>query len=150
MCIIYDLKRCLNSLIMLFIFKFSFYYFFIIKYDFALFSISKMLIFKRFRFISMNIFSIVSFFKFDLHFVSRNFLIFLINVIIIVFISFLFINVIIFFFLIHIFIIIIIMFFIKYDTHNNFDLFIISINFLYLKYQFDEFLLDLYIRYSSL
>ena len=47
--------------------------------------------------------------------------------------------------------IIVIEFFIKYDAHNNLDFFfIISINFLYLKYQFDESLLNLYIRYLSL
>ena len=150
MCIIYDLKRCLNFLIMLLIFKFSFHCFFIIKYNLALSSILKMLIFKRFRFVLMSIFSIVSFFKFDLHFVLRNSLIFLISVVIIIFISFLFINIIISFLFIYIFMIIIMMFFIKYNTHDNFDLFIILIDFLCLKYQFDKFLFDSYIRYSLL
>ena len=149
MCIVCDLKKCLNSLIMFLIFKFSFYCFFIIKYDFALFSILKMLIFKRSHFVSMNIFSIVSFFKFDLHFISRNSLIFLTNAIVILFISSLFINIIISFFLTYIFMIIMMIFFVKYNTHNNFDLFIMSINFFYLKYQLDKFLFDLYIRYSS-
>ena len=47
--------------------------------------------------------------------------------------------------------IIVIEFFIKYDTHNNLDFsFIISIDFLYLKYQFDKSLLNLYIRHLSL
>ena len=133
---------------MLFIFKFSFHYFLIIKYNLTLSSILKILIFKRSRFVSIDIFSIVPFFKFNLHFVSRNLLTFLINVIIIVFILSLFINVIISSPSIHIFIIAIIMFFVKYDTHNNFDLLIISINFLYLKYQPDKSLLNLYIRYS--
>ena len=149
MCIVYDSKRCLDFLIMLFILKFSFHCFFIIKYDFALSSILKMLIFKRFYFVSINTFSIISFFKFDLHFILRNSLIFLTSVVIIVFISFLFINVIISFFFIYILIIIIMMFLVEYNTHNNFDLFIISIDFLCLGYQFDEFLFDLYIRYSS-
>ena len=134
MCIVYDSKKYLNSLIMLFILKFFFHYFLIMKYDLALSSISKMLIFKSFRFVSINTFSIISFFKFNLYFVSRNFLIFLTNVIVIVFISSLSINVIIFFFLIHILMITMIMFFVKYNTHNNLDLFIISINFLYLRY----------------
>ena len=44
----------------------------------------------------------------------------------------------------------IMIFFVKYNIYNNFDLLIISINFLYLKYQFDKFLFNLYIRYSSL
>ena len=149
MCIVYNLKRCLDSLIMLFIFKFSFYCFFIIRYSLALSSILKILIFKRPRFVSIDIFSIISFFKFDLHLISRNFLIFLINVIVIMFASFLFINAIIFFSLIYIFIIVIMMFFVKYNTHDNLDLLIISINFLYLRYQFDKFLLDSYIRHLS-
>ena len=149
MCIVCDLKKCSNSLIMFSILKFSFHCFFIIKYDFALSSILKMLIFKRFFFVSMNIFSIISSFKFDLHFVSRNSLIFLTNVIIILFISFLFINAITSFPFIHTLMIAIMMFFVKYDTHNNLDFFIISINFLYLEYQLDKFLLDSYIRYSS-
>ena len=52
-------------------------------------------------------------------------------------------------FSIDIFMIIIIVFFVKYDAYNSFDLLIISIDFLYLKYQLDEFLFNLYIRYSS-
>ena len=60
-------------------------------------------------------------------------------------ISFLFINVIIFFFFINILIIIDIVFFIKYDTHNNINLLIISIDFLCLKYHLDKFLLNSYI-----
>ena len=119
---------------MFLIFKFSFYCLFIIKYDFTLFLILKVFIFKRSRFILIDIFSIVPFFKLNLYFVFRKFLIFLINVIIIMFVSFLFINVIIFFFSIDIFIIVIIVFLVKCDVHNNFDLLIISINFLCLKY----------------
>ena len=63
---------------------------------------------------------------------------------------YLFINVIISFFLINILMIAIIMFFVKYNTYNNFNLLIMSIDFLYLKYQLDKFLLNLYIRYSLL
>ena len=85
----------------------------------------------------------------NLHFVFKKPLIFLINVVIIVFIYFLFINVIIFFFSIDIFMIVIIVFFVKYDAYNNFDLLIILIDFLFLEYQFDEFLFDLCIRYLS-
>ena len=149
MCIVYDFYKCLDSLIMLFIFKFFFHCFLIIKYDFALFLISKMLIFKKSRLISTNIFSIVSFFKFDLHFIFKKSLIFFINVVIIIFISFLFINALIFFFSINIFMIVIIVFFIKYNAYNNFDLIIISIDFLCLRYQLDEFLFDSYIRHLS-
>ena len=149
MCIVYNSKRCLNSLIMFFILKFFFQSFLIIKYDFALFSISKMLIFKRSRFVSIDTFSIISFFTFDLHLVSRNSLIFLISVVIIVLISFLFINAIIFFSLIHIFMIAIMMFFVRYDTHDNFDFLIISVDFLCLEYQLDKSLLDSYIRHLS-
>ena len=110
-----------------------------------------MFVFKKYRLILIiDIFSIVPFFKLGLHFVFKKPLIFLINIIIIMFISSLFINVIISFFSIDTFIIVIIVFFIKYDAYNNFDLIIISIDFLYLKYQLDEFLLDLYIRYLLL
>ena len=133
---------------MLLILKFSFHCLFIIKYDFMLFLISKMFILKRSRFMSTNIFLIIFFFKLNLHFIFKNSLIFLISVIIIVFVSFLFINAIISFFFIDIFMIIIIVFFVKYNAYNNFNLLIISIDFLYLKYQLDEFLFNLYIRYS--
>ena len=148
--IVYNFHKCRDSLIMLFILKFFFHCLFIIKYNLALSLISKVLIFKKPRFILINILSIVFSFKLNLHFIFKKPLIFLINVIIIVFISFLFINVIIFFFSINTLIITIIMFFIKYNTHNNFELLIISINFLYLRYQLNKFLLDLYIRYLSL
>ena len=150
MCIVYNFHKCFDFLIMLFILKFSFHYLFIIKYNFTLSLISKVLISKRFLLISTNIFSIVFFFKLNLHFVFNKPLIFLISVIITIFSFSLFINIITFFFSIDIFIIIIIVFFIKYDAHNSFNLLIISINFLYLKYQFDKFLLTLYIQYSSL
>ena len=119
---------------MLFIFKFSFHYFFIIKNDLILSLISKMLIFRKFRFILIEIFSIIFSFKLNLHFVFKKPLIFLINVIIIIFVFSLFINAIISFFSIDIFIIIINMFFVEYNMHNNFGLLIISIDFLYLKY----------------
>ena len=47
--------------------------------------------------------------------------------------------------------IVVIEFFVEYDTHNNLDFFfIISIDFLYLRYQLDEFLLNLCIRHLSL
>ena len=97
-CIVYDFHKCLNFLIMFFILKFSFHCFLIIKNDFILSSILKVLIFKKSRFISMNIFSIVFSFKLNLHFIFKKSLIFFINVIIIIFVCFLFINVIIFFF----------------------------------------------------
>ena len=61
MCIVCDFYKCFDFLIMLFIFKFYFYCLFIIKYDFALFLISKMLIFKKPRLMLINIFSIVFF-----------------------------------------------------------------------------------------
>ena len=143
--IVYDFHKCRDSLIMLFILKFFFHYLFIIKYDFALSLILKMLVFKRSLFIFINTFSIVSFFKLNLHFIFKKFLIFLINVIIIMFISSLFINVIISFFSINTFMIAIIVFFVKYNAYNNFDLLIISIDFFYLRYQLDKFLFDLYI-----
>ena len=109
-----------------------------------------MFTFKKSFFIFINIFSIFFIFELNLHFVFKKLLIFLINVIIIVFVFYLLINVIIFFFFIDIFIIINIEFFVKYNAHNNLNLiFIILINFLYLKYQFDKFLLNLYIRYLS-
>ena len=150
MYIVYNFYKCFNSLIMLPIPKSFFHCLFIIKYDFTSSLISKILIFKRFYFVSTNIFSTVSFFKLNLHFVFKKPLIFLINAVIIMFILFLSINAIIFFFSTNTFIIAIIMFSIKYNAHNNFDLLIISIDFLYLKYQFDKFLFNLYIRYSSL
>ena len=149
MCIVCDSKRYLNSLIMLPILKSSFHCFFIIKYDFALSSISKMLTFKRSYFVSIDTFSIVSLFTFNLHLISRNSLIFLINAVIIVLISFLFINVITSFFFIYTLMIAIIIFFVRYNTHNNFDFLIMSIDFLCLEYQFDKFLFDLYIRHLS-
>ena len=93
-----------------------------------------MSIFKKSLFVFINIFFIVLFFKLNLHFVFKKPLIFLIDVIIIVFISFLFINVIIFFFFIDILIIIVIVFSMKYNVYNNFNFLIISINFLCLRY----------------
>ena len=47
--------------------------------------------------------------------------------------------------------IVVIGFFVKYDMHNNLDFFfIMSIGFFCLRYQFDESLLNSYIRYLSL
>ena len=149
MCIICDSHKYLNFFIMFSISRSFFYYLFIIKYNFTLYSISKMLVFKKSFFVLINIFSIISSFKFDLHFVFKKFLIFFINIVIIILISSLFINVIIFFFFIDILIIVEIVFFVKYDTHNNMNLLIILIDFLCLKYQLDEFLFDSYIRYPS-
>ena len=109
-----------------------------------------MLIFKKILFVLINIRSIILSFKLNLHLIFKKLLIFFINIIVIILISFLFINVIIFFFFIDIFMIANIVFFIKYNAHNNINLLIISIDFLCLKYHFDEFLFDSYIRYSSL
>ena len=118
--------------------KFFFHYFFNIKNDLILFIIVNVLTFNRFLFVFINIFSIFFAFKLNLHFIFKKFLIFLINIVIIVFIFYLLINIIIFFFFINIFIIVDIGFFIKYNVHNNLNLYlIISIDFLYLKYQFD-------------
>ena len=114
--------------------KFSFHYFCNIKNNFILFSILKMLILKRFLFIFKNTFFIIFSFKLSLHFIFKKSLNFLINIIIIIFVFYLFINIIIYFFLIDIFIIIIIVFSMRYNVYNNFNFLIISINFLYLKY----------------
>ena len=96
--IVYDFHKCFDFLIILLILKSFFHYLFIIKYGFTLSLILKMLIFKKSRFVSTDIFSIVSSFKLNLHFVFKKSLIFLINVIVIIFIFSLFINIIIFFF----------------------------------------------------
>ena len=102
------------------------------------------------HFVFINIFKILFILILRLHFVFKNSLIFLINVVVIVLISFLSINVIISFFFINTLIIIVIKFFVKYDMHNNLDLsFIISIDFLCLRYQLDKSLLNSYIRYLS-
>ena len=61
MCIVCDFHKCFDFLIMLFIFRFFFHCLFIIKYDFALFLISKIFVFKKSRLMSMSIFSIVFF-----------------------------------------------------------------------------------------
>ena len=133
-CIVCDFHKYFDFLIMFLIFKFFFHCLFIIKYDFTLFLISKVLVFKKFRLMLINTLSIVFSFKLNLHFIFKKPLIFLINVIVIMFIFSLFINAIIFFFSIDILIIIIIVFSIKYDAHNSFNLIIMSINFLYLRY----------------
>ena len=98
MYIIYDFYKCFNFLIIFLIFKFSFHCLLIIKYNFILSLISNVLVFKRPFFISINIFSIVFSLTLNLHFVFKKSLIFLINVVIIMFIYFLFINIIIYFF----------------------------------------------------
>ena len=131
------------------VFKFSFHCLFIIRYDLALSSISKILTLKRPRFVSIDTFSTVPFFKFNLHLVSRNFLTFLINAVIIIFALFLFINIITSSPFTYTLIITIMISFVKYDTHNNLDFLIISIDFLCLRYQLDKFLLDSYIRHLS-
>ena len=150
-CIICDSNFFFDFVIMLFTFKSSFHCFSKIINDFTLLMILNMLFFNIFRFVFINIFEILSILTLKLHFVFKKILIFLINVVIIVLISFLLINVIIFSFFINILMIIVIEFIIKYDMHNNLDLFfIISIGFFYLKYQFDKSLLNLCIRHLSL
>ena len=86
--IIYDFYKCLNSFIIFFIFKFSFHYLFIIKYNLALYLILKMFIFERFFFVLIDICSIVFFLKLNLHLIFKKPLIFFINVIIIILIFF--------------------------------------------------------------
>ena len=71
-CIVYDFYKCFDFFIIFSILRFSFYYLFIIIYDFALYLISKVLVFKRSFFISINILSIISSFKLSLHFVFKN------------------------------------------------------------------------------
>ena len=61
MCIVCDFYKCRDSLIMFLIPKSFFYYLFIIKYNFALSLILKVLIFKRSRFIFIKTFSIIFF-----------------------------------------------------------------------------------------
>ena len=53
-CIICDFHKCFNSFIIFSTLRFSFYYLFIITYDFTLYLISKMLVFKRSLFMSIN------------------------------------------------------------------------------------------------
>ena len=150
-CIICDSNFFFDFVTILFTLRSSFYYFSKIINDFVLLMILNVFSLNIFRFIFIDIFEISFILTLRLHFVFRNLLILLINVVVIILISFLSINVIIFSFFINIFIIIIIEFFVKYDTHNNFDFFfIISIDFLCLEYQLDKFLLNLYIRHLSL
>ena len=135
---------------MLFTLKSFFHCFFNIKNNFILLMILNVLSFNISYFIFINIFEIFFVLKMNLHFVFKKKIIFLINVVDIVLILFLSINVIISFFSINIFIIIVIKFFIKYDIYNNLDFFFnISIDFLYLEYQLDKSLLNLYIRHLS-
>ena len=98
--IVYNFYKCLDFLIMLLILKFSFHYFFNIRNDLILFSISKMLILKKSLFIFTNILFIIFIFKLNLYFIFKKPLILLISIVIIIFIFSLFINVIIFFLLI--------------------------------------------------
>ena len=150
-CIIYDSNFSFNLITMLFTLKSFFHYFSNIKNDFALSMILNMLSLNISLFVFINTFEISFILMLNLHFVFKNPLILLINVIVIVLISFLSINVIIYFFFINILIIAVIEFFVKYNTHNNLDFFfIISINFLYLRYQLDKSLLNSYIRHLSL
>ena len=149
--IICDLNFSFNFITMLFMFKSFFHYFLRIINDFALLMILNMFSLNISRFIFINIFEISFILTLKLHFVFKNSLIRLINVVIIMLISSLLINVIIFFFFINTLMIVIIEFFVKYDIHNNLDLFfIISIDFLYLKYQLDKSLLNSYIQHLSL
>ena len=136
---------------MLFTLKSSFHYFSKIINDFALLMTLNVLSLNISHFIFTNIFEISLVLTLRLHFIFKNSLIRLINIVVIVLISFLSINVIISFFSINILIIAVIEFFIKYDIHDNLDLFfIMSIDFLCLRYQFDKSLLNSYIRYLSL
>ena len=150
-CIICDSNFSLDFVIMLFTLKSSFHYFLKIINDLTLLMILNVLSFNISLFVFINIFEISFVLTLNLHFVFKNFLIFLISVVVIVLISFLSINAITFFFVINTLIIIIIEFFVKYDIYNNFDLFfIMSIDFLCLRYQFDKSLLNSYIRHLSL
>ena len=134
-CIIYDSNFFFDFVTMLFTFKSSFYYFLRIINDFALLMILNVFFFNISRFVFINIFKISFILTLNLHFVFKNSLIRLINAVVIVLISFLLINIIIFFFSINTFMIVVIKFFVKYNMHNNLDLFfIISIDFLYLRY----------------
>ena len=147
--IVCDSYKYLDFFVMFSISRFSFHYLLIIKYNLTLYLISKVLVLKKPLFMLINTFSIVSFFRFDLHFVFKKPLIFFISIVVIVLISSLFISVIISFFPINILMIVDIMFFVKYNTHNSIDLLILSIDFLCLKYHLDKSLLNSYIRHSS-
>ena len=134
-CIICDSNFSFNLIIMLFTFRSFFYCFSNIKNDLALSMILNVFSLNISFFVFIKNFEISFVLTLSLHFVFKNSLIFLINVVVIVLISFLLINVIISFFFINTLIIVVIEFFIKYDTHNNLDFFfIISINFFYLRY----------------
>ena len=149
-CIVCDSKVSLNLVTILFTPK-SFFCFSNIRNDFALSIILNVLSLKISLFVFIKIFNISFVLTLSLHFVFKNFLILLINIVVIILISFLSISAIIFFFFIDIFIIVVIGCFVKYNTHDNFDFFfIMSINFLCLKYQFDKSLLNLCIRHLSL
>ena len=124
-CIICDSNFSFNSVTMLPTPKSSFHYFPKIINDFTLSMILNVLSLNISHFIFINTFEISSILKLNLHFVFKNSLIFLINAVIIVLISFLSINVIISFFSINIFMIIVIKFFVKYDTHDNLDFFLL-------------------------
>ena len=134
-CIIYNSNFSFDFITMLFTLKSFFHYFSNIKNDLALSIILNMFSFNISLFVFINIFEISLTLTLNLHFIFRNSLIFLINAVIIILISFLLINVIISFFFINIFMIVVIKFFIKYNTHNSLGFFfIIWIDFLYLKY----------------
>ena len=134
-CIVCDSNFSFNFVIMLFTLKSFFHCFLNIKNDFILLMILNVLSLNISFFVFINIFEISFILILNLHFVFRNSLIFLINVVVIILISFLLINVIIFFFFINILMIVVIEFFVKYDTHNNFDFFFnMSIDFFCLRY----------------
>ena len=150
-CIVCDSNFSFDFVTMLFTLRSFFHCFLKIINDFTLLMILNVFFFNISHFVFINIFEISSILTLNLYFVFKNSLIFLISAVIIMLISFLSINVIISFFFINIFMIVVIEFFVKYDTHDNFDFFfIMSIDFFYLRYQFDESLLNLYIRYLSL
>ena len=135
----------------LFTFKFFCYYFFNIKYDLLSITISKLFYFKILFLTSIVILSIFYFVIFNLQFVFKNLLILIINInVFLFFFCFLLINIIIIIILIVIIIIAIIKFLIKYNKYNNLDFEKKKfVGFFYLKYQFDIFLFDIYIKYSS-
>ena len=150
-CIICDSNFSFDFVTMLSTPRSSFHCFLKIINDLTLSMILNVLSFNISYFVFINIFKISSVLTLKLHFVFKNPLIFLINAVVIVLISFLSINAIIFSFSINTLIIIVIEFFVKYNMHNNLGFFfIISIDFLYLKYQFDKSLLNSYIRHLSL
>ena len=150
-CIVCDSNFSFNFMIMLFTLKSSFHYFSRIINDLTLLMILNVLFFNISRFVFINTFEISFILTLNLHFVFRNPLILLTSAVVIIFISFLLMSVITFSFFINTLIIIVIEFFVEYDMYNNLDFsFIMPIDFLCLKYQPEESLLNSYIRHLSL